>query len=480
LNLLKFAVRSHDPADSFDTSFDRRTLVGLAILVTHSPVSRTTETIELSVVMPCLNEARTVCVCIAKAIRALESLGVVGEVIVADNGSTDGSQEIAAAAGARVVHVPRRGYGVALQGGIAAARGRYVLIGDADDSYDFSRIEEFVAHLRAGYDLVMGNRFRGGIRPGAMPWHHRYLGNPILTGLLNLFFRAKIGDAHCGMRAFRKDAIERLGLVTPGMEFASEMVVKAAMQGIRISEVPVVLYRDGRDRPPHLRSFRDGWRHLRFLLLYCPLWLFLIPAGLLLASGLGLMIWLTGGPRSIAGSGFDVHTMLLGSLFVLLGYQTLWLGLYSKTYGSQVTAFPPDPITDKVTGWLSVERALVLGGLVFLAGVGMNLWLVSEWWNVSLGELDPRHTLRHALWGLTGMVIGVQTVYGGLFLGLLRELSPPVTSQSGAKASCDTVLRAATSPDNSGSSPFLAAALNLTGPRPPAGLSSQGNSEASR
>ncbi|VTR93092.1 Glycosyl transferase family 2 OS=Oscillatoria nigro-viridis PCC 7112 GN=Osc7112_4698 PE=4 SV=1: Glycos_transf_2 [Gemmata massiliana] len=390
--------------------------------------------IELSVVMPCLNEARTVGKCVTKTLQAFHRLNLIGEVIVADNGSIDGSPTIAAEAGARVVSVHKRGYGAAIQGGVAAACGRYVLMGDSDDSYDFLRIEEFVTRLRAGDELVMGNRFRGGIRSGAMPWHHRYVGNPVLTGVLNLFFRAGVGDAHCGLRAFRKDAYGRLNLVAPGMEFASEMVVKAALYRLRIGEVPVVLHPDGRDRQPHLRSFRDGWRHLRLLLLFCPLWLFLIPAVLLLSGGLILMTWLTGGPRFISGIGFDVHTMLLGALCTLLGYQTFWLGLFGKMYGSLVAALPADPIAGRLIKWLSVERTLFLGGSAFLGGIGMNLWLVKEWWDVSLGELELRHTLRHALWGLTGMVVGVQTIYGGFFLGLLQQLRMPVTTPSAHEA----------------------------------------------
>ncbi|MDY3554884.1 glycosyltransferase family 2 protein [Gemmata sp. JC717] len=380
--------------------------------------------IEVSVVMPCLNEARTVGVCVAKAVRALREMGVSGEVIVADNGSTDGSQQVAAAAGARVVPVARRGYGAALQGGISAAAGRYVVMGDADDSYDFSRIEPFVARLRAGDELVMGNRFRGGIQPGAMPWHHRYVGNPVLTGLLNLFFRAGVRDAHCGLRAFRRDAYARLDLVTTGMEFASEMVVKATLRGLRVGEVPVVLHPDGRDRPPHLRSFRDGWRHLRFLLLFCPLWLFLVPGLALLAAGGGLMVWLTPGPRPVGGVVLDVHTMLLGALCAILGHQTLWLGLYSKVFGHRLGLLPPDVLTRAVDGRVTVERGLVLGGLVFAAGVGTNLWLVARWWGVSLGELDAGRTLRVALWGLSGMVLGVQAAYGAFFLGLLDLWKP--------------------------------------------------------
>src|SRR5438128_9076744 len=289
--------------------------------------------LEISVVMPCLNEARTVGRCVDKALHALHEMGVRGEVIVADNGSNDGSPGIAEEHGARAVHVSRRGYGSALQAGIAAARGTYVIMGDADDSYDFSTLEPFVEKLWQGDDLVMGNRFKGGIKPGAMPFLHRYIGNPILSGILNLFFRTPARDCHCGLRGFRKDAYERLGLHTTGMEFASEMVVKASLHQQKISEVPIILYPDGRDRAPHLRSFRDGWRHLRFLLLLCPLWLYLIPSSLLLGIGLGLMAWLFPGPRDLGGVVLDVHSMLFGALGVILGYQTLWLWAYARIHG---------------------------------------------------------------------------------------------------------------------------------------------------
>src|SRR2546421_10619744 len=297
----------------------------VASLVDAPRGERAEKTLEVSVVMPCLNEARTVGRCVSKAKACLERLGVHGEVVVADNGSSDGSPDLARAAGARVVPVTRKGYGAALQGGIEAARGAYIIMGDADDSYDFNDLGPFIDRLRHGDELVMGNRFKGGIRPGAMPWLHRYVGNPVLTGILNMFFHTPIGDAHWGLRGFRKDAYQRLHLTTPGMEFASEMVVKASLMRQKISEVPIVLHPDGRDRPPHLRSFRDGWRHLRFLLLMCPLWLYLIPSGILLGGGLGLMAWLTAGPRTVLGVEFDVHTLLLGALCVIVGYQTLWL-----------------------------------------------------------------------------------------------------------------------------------------------------------
>ena len=374
---------------------------------------------EVSVVMPCLNEARTVGHCVAKAMKALDDLGVDGEVVVADNGSTDGSQQIARAQGARVVSVERRGYGSALQKGINAARGRYVIMGDADDSYDFSRLEPFIEELRRGHDLVMGNRFRGGIRPGAMPWLHRYVGNPILTGILNLFFRTPIGDAHCGLRGFRKDSCKRLNLTTTGMEFASEMVVKACLNDQKMSEVPVVLHPDGRDRPPHLRSFRDGWRHLRFLLLLCPTWLYLIPALLLLGAGLLLMAWLTPGPRTVGSVVLDIHTVLLGALCVLLGYQTLWLWAYAKIYGWTSGMLPPKTFSPRVFEYLNLERGLLLGAALLLTGLGLNLSLVLEWYGRSLGALEVQSTLRFALWGFTTMVLGVQTIYGSFFLSML-------------------------------------------------------------
>lgn len=380
--------------------------------------------VELSVVMPCLNEARTVGRCVAKAKRALDELGVRGEVIVADNGSDDGSQSLAQEHGARVVPVARRGYGSALQAGIAAARGRYVLMGDADDSYDFGRIGPFVTKLREGHDLVMGNRFKGGIRPGAMPWHHRYIGNPVLTGILNLFFHSPIRDAHCGLRAFRKDAYERLGLTTPGMEFASEMVVKACLHRQKITEVPTVLHPDGRDRPPHLRSFRDGWRHLRFLLLMCPLWLYFIPAGFLLAVGVGLMAWLSPGPRPVGGTVLDLHTMLLGSLCVVFGYQTLWLWAHARIYGWTSGLLPRGTFSMKIFDHLNLERGLLAGAALLLAGLGLNGWLVHEWAARDLGPLDVQVTMRYALWGFTAMVLGVQTVYGSFFLSMLGMRRP--------------------------------------------------------
>src|ERR1700737_3408935 len=292
-----------------------------------------THDVEVSVVIPCLNEANSLAICVDKAIGAFKSAGLCGEVIVADNGSTDGSIEIAESHGARVVRVAQRGYGAALQAGIAASHGRFVIMGDADDSYDFSEAHKFVLKWREGYDLVMGNRFRGGIRPGAMPWHHKYIGNPGLTALLNLLFRTGIGDSYCGMRGFSRALYDRLGVRSTGMEFAPELIIKAAQIGARITEIPIVLWPDKRGRPPHLRRFRDGWRTFRFFLLYAPNWLFLFPGLSMLFLGLALVFWLLPGPRHLTPRVvLDVHTMVFGVIFTLMGVQIISIGLFAKVF----------------------------------------------------------------------------------------------------------------------------------------------------
>src|SRR6266542_3488274 len=297
---------------------------------------------ELSIVMPCLNEAETIGACIAKARRFLDSSGVGGEIVVADNGSTDGSQQIAASAGARIVGVAERGYGSALQGGIAAARGRFVVMGDADDSYDFSALGTFIEKLRGGADLVMGDRFAGGVLPGAMPPLHRYLGNPVLSAVGRLFFRSPVRDFHCGLRGFAKSAYERMHLRTTGMELASEMVVKATLLGMRIEEVPIVLHPDGRSRPPHLRSWRDGWRHLRFLLLYSPRWLFLYPGLLLMFIGALVVGWLLPHPRTVGSVTFDVQTLLYAGMAIVIGFQAALFAIFTKVFAINAGLLPED------------------------------------------------------------------------------------------------------------------------------------------
>jgi hypothetical protein len=375
--------------------------------------------LELSVVMPCLNEAETLATCIGKALGSLERHGIAGEVIVADNGSTDGSPEIAARMGARVISVAERGYGAALQGGIAAARGRFVLMGDADDSYDFEDLRPFVEKLREGYDLVMGNRFRGGIRPGAMPPLHRYLGNPVLTAIGRLFFRSPCGDFHCGLRAFRKEAIDRLELQTTGMEFASEMVVKATLLGQRIGEVPTTLSPDGRSRPPHLRSWRDGWRHLRFLLLYSPRWLFLYPGLLLMGFGLLAMLAILPGPRTIGGVSFDVNTLLYAAAAVFVGFQSVIFAVFTKIYAVNEGLLPEDPRLNALFRYIKLETGLVAGAALVLVGWIGSLWAVSDWGARSFGQLEPRETLRIVVPAVLALTLGFQIVLSSFFLSVL-------------------------------------------------------------
>ena len=384
-----------------------------------SRIAGNRDALELSVVMPCLNEAATVGACVKKAMDALERHGIRGEVIIADNGSTDGSQQIAHEFGARVVPVARRGYGSALQSGIAAARGEFVLMGDADDTYDFSQLNEFVAKLREGYDLVMGNRFLGKIMPGAMPLLHRYLGNPVLTGLGRLFFKSNVGDFHCGLRAFRRDAIERLGLRTMGMEFATEMVVKATAFGLRVTEIPTTLSPDRRDRPPHLRTWSDGWRHLRFLLLYSPRWLFLYPGIALFDLGLVIGIALLPGPRRIGNVVFDIHTLLFAAMAVLIGFQSVVFATFTKIFAISEGLLPEDPRLNRMFRYITLEVGLIAGVLLILAGAGA--WALGlEYWRLrEFGPLDPEKTLRIVIPGMVCFTLGFQVVLSSFFLSVL-------------------------------------------------------------
>jgi glycosyltransferase involved in cell wall biosynthesis len=375
--------------------------------------------VELSVVMPCLNEELTLAPCIERAQGCLREMKVLGEILVADNGSEDNSQQIALKHGARVVKVPHKGYGSALMGGIEAARGRYVIMGDADMSYDFGALAPFLERLRAGDELVMGNRFQGGIAPGAMKPLHRYLGNPVLTGIGRLFFGSPCGDFHCGLRGFNRQSILTLNLRTTGMEFASEMVVKATLYGLRISEVPTTLRPDGRDRPPHLRSWRDGWRHLRFLLLYSPRWLFLYPGIFLMLMGIGIGLWLLPGPKSVGNLRLDVHTLLYAALSIVVGFQGVCFGLFTKIFAISEGLLPDSPRLDKMFRFITLETGLLIGFLLLLLGIVGSIAALGAWSRTDYGPLDPSQTLRLVIPAVTALMLGAQTILSSFFLSVL-------------------------------------------------------------
>ena len=370
-------------------------------------------------VLPCLDEAETLAACIRAARAALASSGLRGEIIVADNGSADGSAEIAHRCHARVVEVKERGYGSALSGGIAAARGEYVVMGDADQSYDFVSIPLLIERLQQGYDLVMGNRFRGGIEPHAMPWSHRVIGNPVLSWLGRLFFHSEVGDFHCGLRAFRRDAILGLGLSATGMEFASEMVVKASLHGLRVSELPITLRRDGRSRSPHLRTWRDGWRHLRFMLLFSPRWLFLVPGGLLFLLGAVGLLALSRGPIKVGPFGLDVDTLLVSGFACIVGYQIIVFAVFTKVFVIREGLHPAQPALTRLQRYLRLETGLLAGGLMTLTGAILLLVALSGWATTGFGALDPRSTLRIAIPACVLLALGVQTVFASFFLSIL-------------------------------------------------------------
>jgi glycosyltransferase involved in cell wall biosynthesis len=381
--------------------------------------SNNDRTIELSIVLPCLNEAETIVTCITKAQTWMNKSNIAGEILVADNGSTDGSRELAANAGARVIAVHEKGYGSALVEGINAAHGKFIIMGDADDSYDFGNLDAFVTKLREGCELVMGNRFAGGIQPGSMPPLHRYFGTPILTTISRLFFGSGCGDIQCGLRGFQKNAIQQLRLQTLGMEFASEMVVKATLHGLRIGEVPVVLSPAGRSRPPHLRSWRDGWRNLRFYLLYSPRWLFLYPGLVMMLGGFAVMIWLLPGTFFIENVGFDVHTLLYAAMSMVLGFQAILFGLFTKTFAIQERLLPEDP---KFGWWLRLlplERGLFIGAALCLAGLAGSIWAVLRWKSHSFGNLDSSEMLRLIVPSVTALTLGFQTILSSFFLSIL-------------------------------------------------------------
>lgn len=378
-----------------------------------------TTSLEVSVVMPCLNEAATVGRCIRKAQTTLRELGVSGEVVVADNGSTDGSPVIASEQGARVVHVSEKGYGNALMAGIAASRGQYVIMGDADDSYDFNGLAPFVDKLRSGYDFVIGNRFHGGIERGAMPFLHQYLGNPILSFFGRAFFRAPIGDIYCGLRGFRKTAVEALDLHSGGMEFAIEMIVKATLRGMSVTEVPTTLSPDGRGRPPHLRTWRDGWRSLRFLLLYSPAWLFFYPGSALILAGAVTTVWLLPGARSVGGVAFDVHTLLYAGLAVIIGFQGVLFGICARYFGVSAGLLPEESRLTRIFRYARLELGLLVGGALVAAGMAASVFAVARWRAREFGELDYASTLRIVIPAAIVTVVGFQIILSSFFLAIL-------------------------------------------------------------
>jgi glycosyltransferase involved in cell wall biosynthesis len=371
---------------------------------------------EVSVVIPCLNEERSVGACIDKALAAFEAARICGEVVVADNGSSDDSVEVAERHGARVVHATERGYGNALRKGIEEACGEFIIMGDADDSYDFSEVPRFVAQWREGYELVMGNRFEGGIKPGAMPWLHKYVGNPALTIILNSFFHAGIGDAYCGLRGFTKRVYQRIDLRTTGMEFALEFVIKAAKLSVHLTEIPVTLWPDKRGRPPHLRTLRDGWRSLRFMLLYAPNWLFLLPGGALSLSGMALVFWLLPGPRHFGQVTIDIHTMLFGMVFALLGVQIIAIGLFAKVFSYAERFSHSQHSLERWLKRVKLEHGLILGAVLALGGAVGSFWLLWKW---AASGFGPFHEVRAVIFFSLWLFLGVQVIFSSFFLSML-------------------------------------------------------------
>jgi glycosyltransferase involved in cell wall biosynthesis len=376
----------------------------------------------LSIVMPCLNEAETLAICIRKAADALRGEGIEGEIVIADNGSTDGSQEIAVREGARVIDVTEKGYGNALRAGIEAARGPWVLMGDADDSYDFSRIRPFVERLREGHELVMGCRLPTGggtIMKGAMPWKHRWIGNPALTFIGRLFFNSPAHDFHCGLRAFTKEAYGRLRLQTTGMEFASEMVIRATLEGMKIAEVPITLHPDGRSRAPHLRSWRDGWRHLRFMLLFSPRWLFLMPGLALSLAGLAGLLILSLGAVEWGKVVLDVGTLMGCAMILLVGAQAVWFAVFTRAFAEAEGLLPRQMRLRKLLDHMTLEWGLVSGLLLALAGAALFLWAFLDWRAAGFGGISYSENMRRIIPGSTLILMGLQNVFGSFFMGVL-------------------------------------------------------------
>ncbi len=371
---------------------------------------------EVSVVIPCLNEEQSIGACVDSAWAAFDAAGISGEVVLADNGSTDDSVAIAQRHGARVVHAGLKGYGSALRKGIEEARGEFIIMGDADGSHDFSEIPRFVAQWREGYEFVVGNRFQGEIKEGAMSWHHRRLGTPVLSAILNLFFGAGVGDINCGMRGITKDLSRRLDLRTTGMEFASESLIKAAKLGARLTEVPITMWPDRRDRPPHLRTFRDGWRHLRFILLSAPNWLFLLPGSLLVAFGIGLVLWLLPGPRFAGKVGLDVHTMALGMMLALLGVHIISIGLFVKVFSYTEKLSRNQRTLESWLKRVTLEHGMLLGGALAGMGFAGDLIVFRQWAATGFGHLDA---VRTVFFFSLSFFLGVEILFSSVFLSML-------------------------------------------------------------
>ncbi len=379
---------------------------------------------ELTILLPCLNEAETIEVCVSKAVRYLRENGVDGEVLVSDNGSSDGSIEIAERAGARVVNTSAKGYGSALLNGIDQARGTHIIMGDADDSYDLSKLDGFVKSLRGGADLVMGNRFAGGIMPGAMPPLHRYLGNPVLSAIGRVFFKSSVKDFHCGLRGFRKSSIQDLNLISTGMEFASEMVVKATVMGLCVEEVPTVLHPDGRSRKPHLRTWPDGWRHLRFLFLYSPRWLFLYPGVLFFALGFAMSARLSIGSLTLGSIVLDINTLLVSVGATIIGCQSTWFAVLSKAFAMREGLLPTDIRIRQIQKSFSLERLLVVSVGILLVGLAGLVFATGHWRNSGWGPLDPIPSLRLVIPSVGMMVIAAQTAMGAALLSVFSLGKP--------------------------------------------------------
>ena len=386
--------------------------------------SQDNKEIELSIVMPCLNEAETLEICIQKCQKFIKDNNLSAEVVIADNGSTDGSQEIAIRNGARVVPVPVKGYGAALIGGIKAARGKYVAMGDADDSYDFASLMPFIEQLRSGVELCMGNRFKGGIEDGAMPPLHKYLGNPVLSFLGRIFYNLPIGDFHCGLRAFNRESILKLNLNTTGMEFASEMVVKAGLNNLRMAEAPTTLKKDGRSRPPHLRSWRDGWRHLKFLLTFAPKWLYLLPGLVLGLLGIVGLAWLLPGDGRIGSVRLGVHTILYSSAFIIMSAQILSFAYLARLFGVREGLWAESNFLAKMRNWFTVEKGCLIGAAMIAGGIFLAVRAVMTWAQTDYGDLHESEMMRLAIPSILLSCLGLQSIFTSFFAGLLTQPKP--------------------------------------------------------